>query len=403
MNKYVGDVNFDVKNFLSFPFFQDQSSSPESFHFELPSSKPKKELKYPFEFCVNTYFENYLKKSISTFIEQFISNIKIFVQFNPKVIPDFNCKTSNDLDDSKIFFSNNEGISVYIDSIKNNLIDLLDILNITNRPLTYDITLKEEAKDDIAHLAFSVLVARFNNKVEIEPILLLIPKYESKVSKDLSDPTIKEYMALCSALQFTVIDPFDKLKKRIYTESSQSKNEEEDSKEECYSSSSSSSPNKVGNYRNKFDDGNNNNNNPSIVQNADYEQSIDEAFQLSIDDIFIMREKYDLKHKRWTEVIWTCFFDFFNEKLKKVNLYFDINDDYSQGSSYFNCLAKENRIIIEYLPQIEDLPDLHRNDCWIFRFLSLHKEHKFIIKSAYVYAFISSYVFLSTFYTFGGF
>ncbi|KAK8839257.1 hypothetical protein M9Y10_032188 [Tritrichomonas musculus] len=395
LNKFIDDKSFDLKKFLSFPFFQNPSSSPESFHIEFQSKKSGNELKYPFEFCVKNNFEKYLKDSISTFVKQFISNMNKFVLFNPEVITDFNCNISNDLDDSKFFFSNCDGINVYIDYVHNILIDLLDILNITKKPLTYDISLKEEAKNDVSQLAFSVLGARFNNKVEIDSIISLIPKYENKFSNDLSDPTIEEYMALCSAIRFTNMNPIDKLTKRICIISSQLK-------DSCWQPSSPSiSPIQTGDFCNNYND---TNNSLPIVKSTDFQKSIDDAFQLSFNDIDMMYDKYDLKHKRWTDVIWSCFFDFFNKKLGETeNLHFDVKDEYSQGSSCFNCFAKENKIIMEYLPQLEDIPDIHQKKCWIGRFLSLHKEHKCQIKSAYVYAFISSYVFLRTYYSFGGF
>lgn len=96
-------------------------------------------------------------------------------------------------------------------------------------------------------------------------------------------------------------------------------------------------------------------------------------------------------------------FYFFNKKLKEINLNFDLNDKYLQVSSFFNCFSKENKIIMEYLPQLENLSDLHEKDYWIGRFVNLHKEFEPQIRSAYVYALLSSYVFLNIFNTFDDF
>lgn len=50
------------------------------------------------------------------------------------------------------------------------------------------------------------MAARFNNQVEIEPIVKLIPEYEEKqfTESDYKNPTLKEYMALCCSVSCTI-------------------------------------------------------------------------------------------------------------------------------------------------------------------------------------------------------
>lgn len=44
-------------------------------------------------------------------------------------------------------------------------------------------------------------------------------------------------------------------------------------------------------------------------------------------EIYDLREKYDIQFKKWTEIIlWSIFYDFFNKKLKEINLNFDTNN-----------------------------------------------------------------------------
>ena len=59
----------------------------------------------------------------------------------------------------------------------------------------------------IDKFANSILEARFNNKVEIEPIVKLISEYEKQFTdkNDLNNSTNGEFMALWSALSFSFL------------------------------------------------------------------------------------------------------------------------------------------------------------------------------------------------------
>lgn len=184
--------------------------------------------------------------------------------------------------------------------------NLINILSISSKTIAYD--KEEEIHEDTVHLTFLVLGARFNNEVEINPIVQLIPYYIKKISvKDYSiQPTNKEFMALCSALSFT-LNPIDKLRDRVFKKSSLLKIEEEKTVDESYSppDSGSNSPIKIGDFRNKFDD--TNKNSPPIIPNTIYKQAIQEAFLLSDIEILKIRENYDVRYKRWAEIIWDIF------------------------------------------------------------------------------------------------
>lgn len=141
-------------------------------------------------------------------------------------------------------------------------------------------------------------------------------------------------------------------------------------------------------------------NDPVLMKDTKYKTSVDEALALSEVEIYYIRKRYDVRNKKWTEIIWNIFNDFFNKKLKEINLYFDKNNKYSQGFACIHCLANENSVIMNHLPQLENMKDFHDKEVWIGRFVSLHKIYEYQIKSAYVYALMSSYAFLNTYYTF---
>ena len=246
--------------------------------------------------------------------------------------------------------------------------------------------------NSLVRLVYSVLEAHFNNKVEIDPIVGQIRNYIEKFSdqSDWSDPTDGEFMALCSAIRFT-LSPTDRFRKIFYPKSTDilKKEEEEEINDEDYSppNSLTNTPVKIGNYRNEFGD----------------DDDINDTLDLSELEIYYLRERYDVRHKKWTEIIWSIFNDFFNKKLKEINLEFDKNNKYSQGYACIHCLANENSVIMNHLPQLENMKDFHQKEVWIGRFIYLHKEYEYQIKSAYVYALMSSYTFLNNYYTFDNF
>ena len=364
LNRFINDENNnDIMDFLSSSFFQISSSSTNSMQ---PTEIQKENtLKNAIEFCVGYNFEAPLKKSIYAFIEQFKSKMNEYLNFD---LENTTKLISNNIDDFQFFFISDENNNNYIDSILNNLKNLINSLSISNKTISFD--KKEENHDDTVRLVFYVLGARFNNEVEIDPIVQLIPDYEEKLCNPnySINPTNKEFMALCSALSFT-FSPKDKFKDRVFKKSILLNIEDEDTKDESYLQPDSASNSLI-----KVD--NTNYNSSPIMQNVLYEKAIQEAFLLSDIDILKIRDKYDVRLKRWGEIIWDIFFDFFNKKLKDINLSFDLNDKYSQESSYFNCFANENKIIMEYLPQLVNLPDLHEKEYWIGRFLNLHKNYE---------------------------
>lgn len=44
-------------------------------------------------------------------------------------------------------------------------------------------------------------------------------------------------------------------------------------------------------------------------------------------DIYRMSDKYNIRSKRWKEIVWDVFYDLFNKKLKEINQNFDIKND----------------------------------------------------------------------------
>ena len=55
---------------------------------------------------------------------------------------------------------------------------------------------------------------------------------------------------------------------------------------------------------------------------------------------------------------------------------------------------------MNYFPKLNYLKDLHEKNICIGCFICLHKENESEIKSAYLYAIMSSYAFLRIYYTF---
>lgn len=171
-----------------------------------------------------------------------------------------------------------------------------------------------------------------------------------------------------------------------------------------YSSSNSPSitPIKaIENYHYQF--GNNDidrRNEPLPIQEPIYKKLVDEALNMSEIEIHHIQKKYDVRIKKWKEIIWSIFYDFFNKKLDEINLNFDTNNSYYEGFSGINCFRFEDSVIKNYFPQLFTLEDLQDKEIWIGRFMALHEKYKIEIKCAYLYAIISSYAFLRNFYTF---
>ena len=141
-----------------------------------------------------------MKQSISSFIKEFISTTNQFLQFGLEEIIELDYTSCTHVDDFQLFFCTDKENKVYIESISNNIANLINILSISNsKP-----NLTNFIKKDIVNLAYSILIARFNNKVEIEPIVKLISNYEDFgfSQRDWIDPSTREFMALCSAVQF---------------------------------------------------------------------------------------------------------------------------------------------------------------------------------------------------------
>ena len=86
--------------------------------------------------------------------------------------------------------------------------------------------------------------------------------------------------------------------------------------------------------------------------------------------------------------------------MKEINLNFDTNNEYSQGFYGIDCLNIENSVIRYYFPQFDILKDSQEKDIWIGRFICLHQKYELEIKSAYLYAIISTFVFLRNYYAF---
>ena len=386
LNKFLNTEDNRVSALLSLPFFQNPFLSSKSFKFDCAEIKNCKNV---LEFCVDTILETHMRQSISSFIDGFIQATTQFLQFDNEINES---EYNNYISDFQLFFSPKEENKVYINSILNNFMDLINSLSISKSNLTYNMVINDEMHNSLVRLVYSVLEARFNNKVEIDPIVDLIPKYIEIFtnSSDWSNPTEQEFMALCSAIKFT-LSSTDKFRKRS---SSIIPNENEKEIVDDYYS-----PVKAGNYRNEFSD-NDDRNDPVLMKDTKYKTSVDEALALSDVDIYDIRKRYDVRNKKWTEIIWSIFNDFFNKKLKEINLNFDKNNKYSQGYACIHCLANENLVIMNHLPQLENMKDFHDKEVWIGRFISLHKNYEYQIKSAYVYALMSSYTFLKTYYTF---
>ena len=143
------------------------------------------------------------------------------------------------------------------------------------------------------------------------------------------------------AIKFN-LSPTDKFTKRFYSKSSEILNEKE--KEEFDYSSDNSPSNSIvksGNYHNKFSD-NKDRNNFLLMMDTKYKKSVGESLALSEVEIYNITKEYDVRHKKWTEIIWNIFSVFFNMKLKEINLNFDTNNEYSEGYACIHCLAIEN-------------------------------------------------------------
>lgn len=185
-------------------------------------------------------------------------------------------KYCNDIDDFKLFFCNDEESQVYVHSTLNNLMDVLNNLSISKQSLTYKNDINEEMHKAIVQLAYSVLEARFNNKVEISPVDELIPKYEGKFSdpNDWIDPTDREFMALCSASPCTLTRAC-KFRNGSFLKSSILKDKEEDDDKNC-------SPLKAtGNYCYEFGSDDDDYNKPPLILEPIYKQIVDDALNLS--------------------------------------------------------------------------------------------------------------------------
>ena len=404
LNKYLDVNDKEFSDLMSQPFFQNPFSDSQG-------SINNNDI----DFLAKTHFDAYMKQSISFFIRKFKSNMKQFLQFDLEEIIQsdcINCTDCTDINDLQLFFYSDDESNVYIDSILNNMTDLMNTLSISKiKP-----TLPNFINEDIINLAYSVLAARFNNKVEIEPIDELIPEYETKKLFDKRDwefPSNGEFMALCSAVPFT-LSPTDKFRKRFFSTTLNKKGREEEEDraveseyDDYYSppNSSSTSPiKKTENYRNEFSDNDDDDfNKPPSIQVSKYEEIVHKAFNISETNIYDIQEKYDVRFKKWTEIIWNIFFDIFNKKLKEVNLNFDTNNKYSKGFYGIDCLNIENSIIRRYFPQFDILKDLQEKEIWIGRFICLHQKYEFEIKSAYLYAILSTFVFLGYYYTFDTF
>lgn len=198
LNRFLDAENNDFSIFLSQSFFKNPLPSSRSFEFHRIKLCIDKTA---IEFCVGTILETHMKKSLSTFINEFVSNTTSFLHFDFEEIEELDSKYCNDIDDFKFFFCNDEESQVYVHSALNNLMEVLNNLSISKQSSTYKNEINEEMHNAIVQLAYSVLEARFINKVEIDPVVELIPKYEEKFSdpNDWSDPTDREFMSLCSA------------------------------------------------------------------------------------------------------------------------------------------------------------------------------------------------------------
>ncbi|KAK8846989.1 hypothetical protein M9Y10_019563 [Tritrichomonas musculus] len=403
LSKFSNSKN-NVSDFLSHPFFTNPFPPLNSFIFECEEISDCKNV---LEFSIGTILETFIKQSISSFIDEFVLTTTTFLHSNIEKIIELKYTSSTDINDIQLFFSPNDENNVYINSIINNLNDLINNLSISKPDLAYKIVVNDDMHNNLVRLVYSVLEARFNDKVEIDPIVEQIPKYVEKFSdqSDWCDPTDGEFMALCSAIRFTV-SPTDRFKERFYPKHSDNlSKEEENIKDNDYSppNSPSNTSVKVGNYRNEFGDDDDDNKDAQLIQNPKYTKIIEEALDLSEIEVYHLRERYDVRTKKWTEIIWSIFYEFFNKKLEEIGLNFDKNNNYSQGNACIHCLINENSVIMDYLPQLENVKDLHEKEVWIGRFIYLHKEYEYQIKSAYVYALMSSYAFLDNYYTFGDF
>ncbi|KAK8848309.1 hypothetical protein M9Y10_019370 [Tritrichomonas musculus] len=414
LNTFLDANNDEFSDLMSQSFFKNPFPTSKSFEFICEESTKFNVIEFLLSHD-NTNIKTHIKQSISSFIKEFISTTNQFLQFGLEEIVELDYTSCTHVDDFQLFFCTDKENKVYIESISNNIANLINILSISNsKP-----NLTNFIKKDIVNLAYSILIARFNNKVEIEPIVKLISNYEDFgfSQRDWIDPSNREFMALCSAVQFyprSCVDKKEEMEEEEEEEEEvrrkrrkRKKRLEDDEEEDYYyyyyspPISASNSPIKIiRNYRNEFSGDNNNVNAPPSIREPTYVSLIDEALNISATEIYNLNEKYDIRRKNWKEIIWSIFYDFFNKKLKEINLNFDINNDYSQGFSGIDCLNTENSIIMNYFPQLNYVKDLHEKNICIGCFICLHKENESEIKSAYLYAIMSSYAFLRIYYTF---
>lgn len=346
--------------------------------------------------------------SIFIFINQFKNEISRFLK--PR-----DSEEKEDIDEYNFFQTKlhlllyHEKNHPYVQIVKNNFMNLNKSLSISDN-FVDNSNIKEQLLKIIDRLAFSILEARFNNKVEIEPIVQLIQEYGKKFNdeKYWSNPTNSEFMALCSAIPFT-LSPKDQFRKKVILKAKMLIGKEEDDDDYSSQNSESNSPLKSGDYRTVFK--NNEDDNYEELNKFEinceesnkfgnqYEKSIKEALNLSTSIKISLQTKYCASSKNWTKIIWDIFIDLFNTKLKEIDLEFDINDKQLIKSWYL--FDVENYAISKYFYALYSIPDFDEKESLIYSFMSFHSEDESKIRSAYVYAFISSYIVLKDLTSFG--
>ena len=411
LDKILNDSKNNITQFSTLPFFND--SSPQYFHFFIDendqedneyNSKYAIEFYKTFDHCSKEKVSFKLFQAISSYIHLFKSKISQFLEFDPKRILEYdsnNCNKNNDTLQTEIqlLFSSNEVNHAYIQVIKNNFMNLAKIFHISNDSIRNNKIVEKKLLKNIDQLASSVLEARFNDKVEIEPIVKLIPEYENDfIESDYCDcPTNSEYMALCSSLPF-VLSTKDKFRNNIIKKSKILSNidEKEDIDDLMYTSNSLL---KAGNYLTTFDYLSfDNDEELSDYQSIKYEEPIKDALNLSSTLKIHLQEKHNVRHKLWSKVIWDIFSDLFNIKLSEINLRFDLNDP--QLIKFSFDFEDENYEIMKHFYALGNIPDLIEKETLIYSFIIVHIENEQEIRSAFVYAFVASYVVLKDFTSF---